>query len=106
MLSQYVALYFVIAFLANMQLKYIVYNLQYPPQVRAQAALDLTRMNGDTRITRIKNRCALTGRGRGVMRDFRCECHHEENTDDRMNRIKFRDMAMEGDLPGVQKASW
>jgi Ribosomal protein S14p/S29e len=27
-------------------------------------------------------------------------------TDDRMNRIKFRDMALAGELPGVQKASW
>jgi ribosomal protein S14 len=28
------------------------------------------------------------------------------NADDRMNRMKFRDMALSGDLPGVQKASW
>lgn len=73
--------------------------------MRAQAALDLTRMNGDTRICRIKNRCALTGRGGAVIRDFRYNLVDVE-TNNRINRMKFRDMALSGDLPGVTKASW
>jgi len=43
---------------------------------------------------RLRNRCQLTGRPRGYMRDFS------------ICRIKFREMALEGKLPGVKKASW
>ena len=43
---------------------------------------------------RIKNRCAVTGRGRGYMRDFG------------LSRIQFRELAREGKIPGVKKASW
>ena len=43
---------------------------------------------------RLRNRCALTGRPRGFIRKFG------------ISRIKFRDMALEGRIPGVKKASW
>ncbi len=43
---------------------------------------------------RLKNRCQLTGRPRGYMRYFG------------ISRITFRDMALEGKIPGVTKASW
>ncbi len=43
---------------------------------------------------RLKNRCALTGRGRGYLRDFG------------LSRIKFRELANEGKIPGVRKSSW
>lgn len=43
---------------------------------------------------RLRNRCQLTGRPRGYMRDF-AVC-----------RIKFRELALDGKLPGVKKASW
>jgi small subunit ribosomal protein S14 len=43
---------------------------------------------------RLKNRCQLTGRPRGYMRYFG------------MSRIMFRDMALNGLIPGVKKASW
>lgn len=43
---------------------------------------------------RLKNRCQLTGRPRGYMRQFG------------ISRNVFRDMALEGKLPGVKKASW
>lgn len=43
---------------------------------------------------RIKNRCALTGRSRGYMRDFG------------ISRIAFRELARDGKIPGVKKASW
>lgn len=43
---------------------------------------------------RYKNRCALTGRARGYIRDFG------------LSRIKFRELAREGKLPGVRKSSW
>lgn len=43
---------------------------------------------------RVKNRCAITGRGRGYLRAFG------------LSRIQFREMAREGKIPGVKKASW
>lgn len=44
--------------------------------------------------TRLKNRCAVTGRPRGYMRKFN------------MSRIAFRELAHKGQLPGVKKSSW
>jgi small subunit ribosomal protein S14 len=43
---------------------------------------------------RIKNRCSITGRSKGYMRDFG------------LSRIKFRELANEGKIPGVRKSSW
>lgn len=43
---------------------------------------------------RIKNRCAISGRGRGYLRAFG------------LSRIQFRELAREGKIPGVKKASW
>lgn len=43
---------------------------------------------------RLHNRCQLTGRGKGYMRHFG------------ISRIAFRDMALNGLIPGVRKASW
>lgn len=44
--------------------------------------------------TRIKNRCSLTGRGRGFIGKYG------------ISRIKFRELALDGRIPGVRKASW
>jgi small subunit ribosomal protein S14 len=43
---------------------------------------------------RVKNRCAVSGRSRGYMRPFG------------LSRIEFRNLAREGQIPGVKKASW
>ncbi len=43
---------------------------------------------------RLKNRCSTTGRSRGYMRSFG------------LSRIQFRELALEGKIPGVKKASW
>ena len=43
---------------------------------------------------RLRNRCSLTGRSRGYIRTFG------------VSRIVFRDMAREGKIPGIRKASW
>lgn len=56
------------------------------------AGLDLLPKNASP--VRLKNRCQLTGRGRGYMRHFG------------VSRIMFRDMAVSGKIPGVTKASW
>ena len=56
------------------------------------AALDLLPKIASP--VRLKNRCQLTGRPRGYMRHFG------------LSRNMFRDMALEGKIPGVTKASW
>lgn len=56
------------------------------------AALDLLPRNASP--VRLKNRCQLTGRPRGYIRYFG------------ISRIMFRDMALDGKIPGVKKASW
>ncbi len=43
---------------------------------------------------RLKNRCSISGRSRGYMRTFG------------LSRIQFRELALEGKIPGVKKASW
>jgi len=44
--------------------------------------------------TRLHNRCALTGRPRGFLRKFG------------LSRIAFRDLALQGKIPGIRKSSW
>jgi len=56
------------------------------------AALDKLPKNASP--VRLKNRCQLTGRPKGYMRYFG------------ISRNLFRDMALEGKIPGVKKASW
>jgi len=56
------------------------------------AALDKLPKNSSA--VRLKNRCQLTGRPRGYMRHFG------------ICRNVFRDMALDGKIPGVRKASW
>ncbi len=56
------------------------------------AALDKLPRNGSK--VRQRNRCSLTGRPRGYMRQFG------------LSRNKFRELALSGKIPGVTKASW
>ena len=56
------------------------------------AALDLLPQNAS--VIRLRNRCQLSGRPRGYMRHFG------------LSRNMFRDMALQGKIPGVVKASW
>ncbi|HEY1031454.1 MAG TPA: 30S ribosomal protein S14 [Flavipsychrobacter sp.] len=56
------------------------------------AALDKLPKNSSA--VRLKNRCQLTGRPKGYMRHFG------------ICRVIFREMALDGKIPGVRKASW
>ena len=56
------------------------------------AALQLLPRNSSP--TRLHNRCSISGRPRGYMRKFG------------LSRIAFRQLALEGKIPGVTKASW
>lgn len=54
----------------------------------------LNRLPRDASPTRLRNLCVLTGRSRGVYRKFR------------ISRIMLRELALEGKMPGMRKASW
>jgi len=54
----------------------------------------LQKLPRNSSKVRLHNRCALTGRPRGYIRQFG------------ISRVKFRKMALEGLIPGVKKASW
>ncbi|KAJ7667830.1 hypothetical protein DFH06DRAFT_983127 [Mycena polygramma] len=71
---------------------YVARNTTLPPQVRHQAQLQLNTFDKYTRPTTVKNRCAETGRGRGIMSEFA------------LCRFQFRLRALAGDLNGVKKA--
>lgn len=58
----------------------------------AQVALQKLPRNGAK--VRVRNRCQMTGRSRGNLRTFG------------LSRIAFREMALQGLIPGVKKASW
>ncbi|MDH3288667.1 MAG: 30S ribosomal protein S14 [Betaproteobacteria bacterium] len=64
------------------------------PEDRYAARMKLQQLPRDASPVRLRNRCALTGRGRGVYRKFG------------LGRGKLRDLALRGEIPGVIKASW
>ncbi|KAI9230877.1 MAG: hypothetical protein DHS80DRAFT_11606 [Piptocephalis tieghemiana] len=74
--------------------RYIIRNEALPARVRYQAQLSLAAMPRNTSPAALKNRCAETGRGRAVMRDFR------------LCRFQFRIKSLRGELPGVEKSTW
>ncbi len=75
-------------------LKKIIKDLKIPADERFQAVLKLAEMSPNGSKTRMRNRCALTGRPRSYYRKFD------------LSRIALRDLASRGELPGVVKSSW
>jgi small subunit ribosomal protein S14 len=63
-------------------------------EAREEARLKLQKLPRDASPVRLRNRCALTGRPRGVYRKFG------------LGRNKLRELALRGEVPGVIKASW
>ena len=61
---------------------------------RHDARTSLNKMPRDSAPTRLRNRCELTGRPRGVLSKFK------------ISRLSFRELALMGAVPGVTKASW
>ena len=61
---------------------------------RMDAVTKLQKLPRDASPVRLRNRCALTGRPRGVYSKFG------------LGRNKLRDLALKGEIPGVIKASW
>jgi small subunit ribosomal protein S14 len=76
------------------QLKDVARDRDATPEDRFQAYLQLAELPRNASKVRVRNRCELTGRPRGYYRKFG------------LSRIALRDLASEGQIPGVVKASW
>ena len=61
---------------------------------RYAARIELQQLPRNANPTRLRNRCAITGRPRGTFRKFG------------LARNKIRELAFKGDIPGIIKASW
>ncbi len=72
----------------------IINDFSQPEEERMAARAKLQQLPRNASPTRLRNRCKLTGRPRGVYRKFG------------LGRSKLRDIAMRGEIPGVTKASW
>jgi len=75
-------------------LKAIINDVNLPQEERFAARLKLAELPRDSSATRVRNRCELTGRPRGVYRKLK------------LSRIGLRDMASAGQIPGMIKSSW
>jgi small subunit ribosomal protein S14 len=76
------------------RLKAIANDMKKPAEERFAARLKLAEMPRNGAPVRIRNRCELTGRPRGVYRKIKM-CRH-----------KLRDLASQGRIPGMVKSSW
>jgi small subunit ribosomal protein S14 len=76
------------------QLKAVIRNPKSTDEEKAAAYASLRKMPRDSSAVRIRNRCAMSGRPRAFLRHFG------------LSRIALRDMALNGLIPGVRKASW
>ena len=76
------------------ELKGTANDAKLTDEERYAARLQLQQLPRNAYPTRMRNRCALTGRGRGTFRMFG------------LGRTKIRELAFKGDIPGVVKASW
>jgi small subunit ribosomal protein S14 len=69
-------------------------NFKLSEEQRMEARHKLQQLPKNASPTRLRNRCRITGRPRGVFRKFG------------LGRNKLREYAMRGEIPGVVKASW
>jgi len=75
-------------------LKAIAKDRSLPSEDRFAARLKLAELPRNGAQVRVRNRCELTGRPRGVYRKFK------------ISRIALRDLASRGQIPGMVKSSW
>ena len=76
------------------KLKEMAVDDKLTPEDRFAARLKLAELPRNSSPTRIRNRCDLTGRPRGYYRKLR------------LSRIALRDLASNGQIPGMTKSSW
>ncbi len=76
------------------ELKRKAANINLSEDERHSARVALNKMPRNSSVVRLHNRCQLTGRVRGYLRKFK------------VSRLCFREMALNGLIPGVTKSSW
>lgn len=76
------------------RLKAIAQDKSLPAEERFAARLKLAELPRNSSPVRIRNRCELSGRPRGYYRKFK------------ISRIALRDLASQGQIPGMTKSSW
>ena len=76
------------------KLKVVIDDQSKTEEERYEARLKLQSLPSNSNPTRQRNRCSITGRPRGTFRKFG------------LGRIKLREVAMRGEVPGMTKASW
>ena len=72
----------------------IMHDSRATDEARDEARSKIQKLPRDASPVRLRNRCALTGRPRGVYSKFG------------LGRNKLREFAMRGEIPGIVKASW
>jgi small subunit ribosomal protein S14 len=75
-------------------LKKIVLDLKKSDDEKLAAQIALNKLPKNSSPVRLRNRCQFTGRARGFLRKFK------------LSRLCFREMANQGLIPGIVKASW
>lgn len=75
-------------------LKETILDMNKSVEERLAAVDALNKMPKNSSPTRLRNRCQFTGRARGFLRKFK------------LSRLCFREMANQGLIPGIVKASW
>jgi small subunit ribosomal protein S14 len=78
----------------RMAAKKIINNPKSTPEEVDAAVIRLQKMPRDASPIRVRNRCSQSGRTRGYLRKFG------------VSRIALRDLALQGQIPGVVKSSW
>ena len=78
----------------RLALKNIINNKKLPLDERFKAQLKLAKIPRNSAKIRIRNRCEITGRPRGVYRKLK------------ISRIALRELASKGKIPGMTKSSW
>ena len=76
------------------ELKNVIKSPSTSFEEKEAAVAKLDNLPKSSSPIRIRNRCFKTGRPRGVIRRFK------------LSRLSFREMALNGEIPGVTKASW
>lgn len=76
------------------KLKNIISNVNSSHEERQSAMFQLQSLPRDSSPCRQRNRCRQSGRPHGFLRKFG------------LSRIKLREAAMKGDIPGLKKSSW
>ncbi len=78
----------------RVEIMVVINDVNRSDEERQAARQKLQALPRDSSPSRLRNRCNLTGRPRGVFRKFG------------LCRNKIRELAMQGEIPGVTKASW